>query len=102
MGKSRRGVPDLAHMPPDSLEVSEFRLGADEYAVLSFPLTEPALPAELTPTEQHVVRRLLLGESPADIAKARGTSVNTVHNQIRSIYDKLGVHSRDELIQRCR
>ncbi len=89
-------------MPPDDLNVAEVRIGTDEYAVLSFPLEPLSRPAALSDTEWQVVQRLLEGMSPADIALARDTSVNTVRNQIQSIYEKLDVHSQSELARRCR
>lgn len=89
-------------MPPDDLEVTRLHVGTDEYALFSFPLPAPALPATLTAAERCVARSLIHGARPADIARERGTSVNTVQNQIRSIYAKLDVHSIEELVVRCR
>lgn len=58
----------------------------------------PALsPPLLTPREQDVAQRAALGESTADIASALHVSPNTVKTQLRSVYRKLGVSTRDEL-----
>jgi DNA-binding NarL/FixJ family response regulator len=73
-------------------------VGDDEIAVLSVPLIEPELPATLTTAERAVVELILRGCSNAEIAKARGTASRTVANQVASIFRKLGVSSRAELI----
>jgi DNA-binding CsgD family transcriptional regulator len=64
-------------------------------AVLSFSI---ARDARLSPAEEDVLRRMLGGQSNAEIAKQRRTSVRTVENQIAGLYRKLGVSSRRELI----
>lgn len=81
------------------LRVATLRIEGLEVAVLSFPIASRSAPA-LTRAERDVARRLLAGEKMATIAKARGTAVRTVANQIASIYKKLGVNSRAELAAR--
>jgi DNA-binding NarL/FixJ family response regulator len=78
------------------LRVSRLRLGADELAVLSFPLGCLAFPDSFTEAERTVARAMLAGESNAQIAAARQTSIRTVHNQIASVLRKLHVRSRSE------
>jgi DNA-binding CsgD family transcriptional regulator len=56
----------------------------------------------LSAAEDWVARRLLEGQSAAEIARARRRSVATVRNQIRKIYGKLGVGSRAELVACCK
>jgi DNA-binding NarL/FixJ family response regulator len=51
----------------------------------------------LTPAELEVAGLLLHGYSNREIAGLRGTALNTVANQVRAVYHKLGVHSRSEL-----
>jgi DNA-binding NarL/FixJ family response regulator len=68
--------------------------GRDELLVVSAPL---APPATLTRAEQEVAAAVLAGASNAAIAKARGTSVRTVANQLSTIFRRLGVTSRGEL-----
>jgi DNA-binding NarL/FixJ family response regulator len=51
----------------------------------------------LTPAELEVAGLLLHGYSNRAIAGLRGTALNTVANQVRAVYRKLGVHSRSEL-----
>ncbi len=45
---------------------------------------------------------LALGSTHADIAKKLFVSHNTIKTQLRSIYRKLGVHTRVEAIGRAR
>ena len=73
------------------------RLGFAELAVLSEPVSEEEHP-QLAAAERDVLRRILRGESNAEIAAARGTAVRTVANQVSSIFHKLGVSSRGELV----
>lgn len=54
----------------------------------------------LTAAERDVALAFAAGESHADIAARRGSSVRTVGNQLASVYAKLGVSSRAELIAR--
>ena len=57
--------------------------------------------AALSAAERDVVQRIADGASRADIARARGTSLHTVHSQIASAFAKLGVGSKRELMQRA-
>ena len=52
--------------------------------------------------ERDVARRVVAGESHIQIAAARGVSGTTIRNQIARIYQKLGIHSKIELIQTLR
>lgn len=56
--------------------------------------------ALLTKAEQAVALQVLHGASNLDIAQLRRTSTNTVANQLRAIYGKLGVRSRREFSAR--
>lgn len=87
--------------PPPGLTAYTFSVDEDEYALLAFELPELELPPGLSPAERDVVRAVAAGQSNAAIAKARGTSANTVANQLRSIYAKLKVSNRMELVRRC-
>jgi DNA-binding NarL/FixJ family response regulator len=49
---------------------------------------------ELSPRERAVLKGLLLGRSPQDIAADEYVSVKTIRSQIESIYRKLGVRSQ--------
>lgn len=82
--------------------ITAFRIEVDgeELAVLSIPLPAAALPETLTTAEQEVCALLLAGCSNAEIARARGSAVRTIANQIASIFRKLDVSSRAELAAR--
>ncbi len=68
------------------------------------PRERTSLPASLADKLTEREREILLsfGRSQRldDIAEERGISINTVKNHLRSIYRKLGVSSRVELVQR--
>jgi DNA-binding NarL/FixJ family response regulator len=83
------------------LEASTFHVGEDEYVVFEFPLPEVEPLPELSVAEREIVRALVEGRSNKEIANERGTSHRTVTNQLRSIYDKLGVTGRIDLVRRC-
>jgi DNA-binding NarL/FixJ family response regulator len=85
--------------PPQGLEVYlvEAEHG-EELAVFSFDANATWQPPScLTKAEAEVATLAVQGSSNADIAARRGTAVRTVANQIASIFDKLGIASRDEL-----
>ena len=102
----RAGRPDapdagsLFRAPPE-LAAHTFRVGTEEFAVLSYPVTPLSPPPELTNAERHVVVALLQGKSNAEIARERGTSPRTIANQVAAVFRKLGVRSRAELAARC-
>jgi DNA-binding NarL/FixJ family response regulator len=99
-GASRAGLrkttPTLR--PPSGLDTATLTLGED-YVVLSYPLPVPALPGGLTSAEGEVARLLFRGLSPEAVAVARAVSVRTIANQIRSLYAKLGISSRVEMMR---
>lgn len=85
---------------PEGADLFSVRMGARSYAVLSFP--RPAdTPVSLSPAEQDVLELLLVGGSNREIARVRGTSERTVANQVASLFAKLGVKSRSELVARA-
>lgn len=87
--------PTRAIVPAD-LHVTPLGASGD-YAVLSFSTSPLTLPKSLSRAERDVAVAIAVGSSNATIAKARGTSVRTVENQIYGIFRKLGVGSRCEL-----
>lgn len=108
-GKSRRGAPphhttlsarDAAlSEPPNDLQVDFIEVDGQELAVITLPArTHHASLTALSEAEREVVHAVLAGSSNADIAKLRGTSARTVANQLASIYTKLGISSRHELV----
>jgi DNA-binding NarL/FixJ family response regulator len=68
----------------------------------SFQRTEPLFPEleKLSEQEQAVLRGLDDGKSYRDIAKLKFVSENTIRSQVRSIYEKLQVHTRTEALNK--
>ena len=53
----------------------------------------------LSPRERDVLRYLAMGYSADAVAERLGVSWNTARTHSRNIYAKMGVHSRQELIE---
>jgi DNA-binding CsgD family transcriptional regulator len=100
--RARPRSPAEGLLPPDGLEARRFTIEGDDYVLFEFPLPGIDLPSGLTPAERDVARRTIEGQSKGEIARARKTSVHTVTNQLRSIYQKLRISSRPELVRVCR
>jgi DNA-binding CsgD family transcriptional regulator len=63
----------------------------------------PAAPAAaLTPREQQIVEALEQGLSYKLVGDRLGISLNTVRAYIRTVYDKLQINSKAELLARSR
>jgi DNA-binding CsgD family transcriptional regulator len=54
----------------------------------------------LSRREQEVCREVLAGRSTAEIAAALFISANTVQDHLKSVFDKVGVRTRRELVAR--
>lgn len=96
----------LTLQPPD-LDVQTLRIESDEYAVLTFEITEKEGAGFrdlccLTQVEMGIVSMIVEGHTNVAIARSRGTSPRTIANQLTVIYQKLGVQSRRELCVRVR
>src|SRR5207248_3429836 len=61
----------------------------------------PRLPAEVTPQETRLLSLLADGYSYQSAADQMHVSVNTVRNYVRSIYDKLHVHSKSAAVSKA-
>lgn len=83
---------------PSGLRAATIEDASGDYVVLSRPVVPATMPPELTKAEADVARRVVAGEQNDTIARARRTSQRTVANQLASIFKKLGVSSRSELI----
>ncbi|MFN3523420.1 MAG: alpha/beta fold hydrolase [Phenylobacterium sp.] len=53
----------------------------------------------LTPAETRLAARLKEGQTLAEAARDLGVSVNTVRNQLRAIFDKMGLNRQSELVR---
>lgn len=56
----------------------------------------------LSPREREVCRQVMTGLSTNEIARTLRISVHTVHDHLKSIFGKVGVQSRGELVARLR
>jgi len=65
---------------------------------LTSPLPVHSLLSRLSPAEQEVARRVVLGESNREIASGLHKSVFTVKSHLTRIYDKLRVRSRSQML----
>lgn len=99
----------LKETPPARLleAISEARRGGSPMSpeiarkvVAVFQKTSPPekLDEQLTPQELRLLKLLVEGYSYQGAADRLNISVNTVRDYIRSIYDKLHVHSRSEAV----
>jgi DNA-binding CsgD family transcriptional regulator len=84
----------------EGLRVAQFRVGGDEFVVVSEPMVGAADLAALTQAEREVARLVADGSSNQAIATKRGARPRTVANQLAAIYRKLAVSSRSELVAR--
>lgn len=93
--------------PPAGLVVETFEEGGERFALLEWPVERPATAARRpagypvppgAPAQREVLHLLLRGLSNAEIARLRRRSERTVAHQVDSIYRRLRVGSRAELI----
>src|SRR5699024_3428866 len=61
-------------------------------------IPSPTFVDPLSARETIVLRELSVAPSTSHIARTLGVSVNTVKSQLRSIYRKLGVRSREDAL----
>ncbi|WP_417263878.1 LuxR C-terminal-related transcriptional regulator [Celeribacter sp.] len=54
------------------------------------------------PQERRVAKALLAGASARDVTQDMGRSLNTVRNQVASLYAKLGVNDRLSFAKRLK
>ena len=77
------------------IEAYEGGDGATRFVLEVPPL---AMPSSLTPAERDVAARIVEGAGHAAIAAARGVSLPTVNKQVVSVFRKMKVGSRAELV----
>lgn len=77
---------------------TELIADSDTFHVISTERPENRLAEQLSPTELAVLKLFVEGRSYGEIATLRQTSVRTVANQLASIYDRLEVSGRGELL----
>jgi DNA-binding CsgD family transcriptional regulator len=100
-GKSLADVIALARQLPDTV-LSRVSLQEEALVALRFPRAAASRLSSLTDAEREVLADLLGSVAPHEIARRRLRSPRTVANQIQSIYRKLGVSGRRELVMAVR
>lgn len=99
MQKPKRNISTWRFTPPPGTSAKMVSLDGDDVAVLVVPVHDPKPnPGALSEAEREVANLVLDGKTNEEIADARRTSVRTVANQLQSIYRKLGIGSRVELV----
>lgn len=88
--------------PPRELRAYELRFGGERYVVFEHPLGAAEGRRGLTPAEREIVSLLEEGLSDREIAQRRSVTRGTLTKQVHSIFRKLGVRSRRELLARPR
>jgi DNA-binding NarL/FixJ family response regulator len=79
---------------------AQFHFAGRDFLVVNLAGDEPDLLATVPPAEREVALGVLRGRSNAEIARARGTSPRTIAKQVASLFRRLGVGSRAELVGR--
>jgi LuxR family maltose regulon positive regulatory protein len=88
---------------PDELRIENEELRTPAHQTSQFSILNSQFLAEpLTERELEVLRLLAAGMSSPEIAQHFVVSINTVKTQIKSIYSKLDVHSREDAIAKAR
>ena len=96
----RRRSELVAFADPARATRVEVAAGDEEVSVLSLEHSARGRAADrLSAAERDVASRVVAGETNTIIARERGTSPNTVANQISQIFAKLDVGSRAELVR---
>jgi DNA-binding CsgD family transcriptional regulator len=78
----------------------EFWHEGEQWMLVAYERPRPAALAALTASELEVLDLWLEGSSMREIASARGVTVRTIAKQVASLYEKLRVSSREELVVR--
>ena len=82
---------------PQNLRVGVLNLGGLRLLVFEWATPEGDVAGMLTEAEEDVLRLLLSGLSNAEVGLRRGTSERTIAKQVASLFEKLGVQSREGL-----
>jgi len=80
--------------------LARIALAGDDLLIGATPRLDETKLTVLTPAQREVVALLIAGSTNNDIAKRRGTSPNTVANQVQAIFRTFGARSRGELLAR--
>jgi DNA-binding NarL/FixJ family response regulator len=81
-------------------KLAERSVAGEQLLVGSHPLMDTSHLKDFSQAEREIVALMIAGSTNADIALRRASSEHTVANQVQSIFQKLRVHSRGELVAR--
>lgn len=95
-----RPAPAPVQPQPPMPQVHAHVVDGHEMVTLYYQASVSRWPAQLSPSEREVAACVVAGLSAGDIAVERNSSVNTVRNQLASMYQKLGVDGRAGLVAR--
>lgn len=97
-------IPDLKKRPLATYATLLLKAFASTRSIqmLSAPTVSSLLLEPLSPQEQRVLRLLAAGLSNPEIARELVVSTNTIKTQIKSIYRKLNVNTREEAREAAR
>jgi DNA-binding CsgD family transcriptional regulator len=79
-------------------KLHELQHDGEPCVLIEYETGNPAVLASLTASEREVALRWAEGASMRVIATARDVSVRTIAKQVASIYEKLEVSSRAQLV----
>lgn len=97
---SRRELALLDYLHP-ALALAEFAYRSAENTPESIDVVPGEQFSSLSSRERQVLLLLCRGLDNAGIAARLGSSVNTVRNQLASIYRKCGTSSRTQIVRRA-
>ena len=98
--RSARTRPRRPQAMQARVRVVRFRVGQDQFVVVSEPIVGAADFPVLSQTEREVARLVADGRSNQAIAAERGVRPQTVANQLAVVYRKLAVSLRSQLVAR--
>jgi LuxR family maltose regulon positive regulatory protein len=86
---------------PELIDFTDHLLGKAGVPILRPSTSTQGLFEPLSPRELEVLRLLPSGFTAEELADQLIISVNTLRSHLKSIYAKLGVHSRHEAVARA-
>jgi LuxR family maltose regulon positive regulatory protein len=86
---------------PELIDFTDHLLRKAGVSIARLPSITQGLPEPLSPRELEVLHLLPTGLTAEELADELVISVNTIRSHLKSIYAKLGVHSRHEAIARA-
>jgi DNA-binding NarL/FixJ family response regulator len=93
-------VPSAPALPPE--HSTTFTFDGRQHVLIELTGLDELPLSELSEAERTILRGLLSGHSAQGIADDRQTSARTVQGQVETLYSKLKVSSRSELLRRLR